>query len=37
MFYYIHEEIVEEPKREDFDNDESYTEALNKWLRVLQQ
>ena len=37
MFYYIHEEVVEEPKREDFDSDEAYTEALNKWLRVLQQ
>ena len=37
MFYYIHEEIVEEPKREDYDSDESYSEALNKWLRVLQQ
>lgn len=37
MFYYIHEEVVEEPRREDFDSDEAYTEALNKWLRVLQQ
>lgn len=37
MFYYIHEEIVEEPVREDYDSDETYTEALNKWLRVLQQ
>lgn len=37
MFYYIHEEVVEEPKREDFDSDETYTEALDKWLRVLQQ
>ena len=37
MFYYIHEEEVEEPKREDYDSDEAYTEALNKWLRVLQQ
>ena len=37
MFYYIHEEIVEEPLRKDFDSDEEYTEALNKWLRVLQQ
>lgn len=37
MFYYIHEEVVEEPRREQFESDEAYTEALNKWLRVLQQ
>lgn len=37
MFYYIHEEVVEEPVRQDYDTDEAYTEALNKWLRVLQQ
>ena len=37
MFYYIHEEIVEEPIRDDYDSDEAYEEALNKWLRVLQQ
>lgn len=37
MFYYIHEEVVEEPRREQFDSDEAYTAALNKWLRVLQQ
>jgi hypothetical protein len=37
MFYYIHEEIVEEPNRKDFESDEAYTEALNRWLRVLQQ
>ena len=37
MFYYIHEEIVDEPLRDDYDTDEAYTEALNKWLRVLQQ
>ena len=37
MFYYIHEEVTEEPIREQFDSDEAYTEALNKWLRVLQQ
>lgn len=37
MFYYIHEEVVEEPRRDQFDSDEAYTEALNKWLRVLQQ
>ncbi len=35
MFYYIHEEVVEEPNRKDFDTDEAYTEALNRWLRVL--
>ena len=37
MFYYIHEEVVEEPQRKDFDTDEEYAEALDKWLRVLQQ
>ena len=37
MFYYIHEEVVEEPIRSDYDSDEAYQEALNKWLRVLQQ
>ena len=37
MFYYIHEEVVEEPLRKDFDSDEAYAEALNRWLRVLQQ
>ena len=38
MFYYIHEEITEEPTLEDFDGDEeAYKEALDKWLRVLQQ
>lgn len=38
MFYYIHEEITEEPTLEDFDGDEeAYKVALDKWLRVLQQ
>lgn len=38
MFYYIHEEITEEPTLEDFNGDEeAYKIALNKWLRVLQQ
>lgn len=37
MFYYIHEEVVDEPIRENFDTEEEYVEALNKWLRVLQQ
>ena len=37
MFYYIHEEVVEEPNRKDFESDEAYAEALNRWLRVLQQ
>lgn len=37
MFYYIHEEVVEEPVREKFNSEEEYLEALNKWLRVLQQ
>ena len=37
MFYYIHEEVIEEPLRSDFDSDEAYKEALDKWLRVLQQ
>ena len=37
MFYYIHEEVVEEPLRKDFDSDEAYATALDKWLRVLQQ
>jgi hypothetical protein len=35
MFYYIHEEVTEEPLRSDFDSDEAYKEALDKWLRVL--
>ena len=36
MFYYIHEEITEEPTLEDFNGDEeAYKIALNKWLRVL--
>lgn len=37
MFYYIHEEVVEEPLRKDFKTDEEYKTALDKWLRVLQQ
>ena len=37
MFYYIHEEVVDEPVREKFNSDEEYLEALNTWLRVLQQ
>lgn len=37
MFYYIIEEDVEEPRREDFEDEESYQAALNSWLRVLQQ
>ena len=37
MFYYIHEQVEEEPQRKDYPDDESYTEALNRWLRVLQQ
>lgn len=38
MFYYIHEEVTEEPTLEDFAGDEeAYKVALNKWLRVLQQ
>lgn len=37
MFYYIHEEVVDEPIRDDYESDEAYTEALDKWLRVLQQ
>lgn len=38
MFYYIHEEVTEEPVLEDFNGDEeAYKVALNKWLRVLQQ
>lgn len=38
MFYYIHEEVTEEPTLEDFDGDEAaYKIALDKWLRVLQQ
>lgn len=37
MFYYIHEEVTEEPNRKDFSSDEAYLEALNRWLRVLQQ
>lgn len=37
MFYYIHEEVTEEPQRKDFSSDEAYAEALDKWLRVLQQ
>lgn len=37
MFYYIHEEVTEEPQRKDFNSDEAYAEALDKWLRVLQQ
>lgn len=37
MFYYIHEEVVDEPRREDYDSEEEYQEALDYWLRVLQQ
>ncbi len=37
MFYYIIEEDVEEPRRDDFEDEESYQAALNSWLRVLQQ
>ena len=37
MFYYIHEEVTEEPLRKDFASDAEYAEALDKWLRVLQQ
>lgn len=37
IFYYIQEEMVDEPLRDDFATDQEYTEALDKWLRVLQQ
>lgn len=37
MFYYIYEDQTSEPDRSDYDSDEAYNEAYDKWLRVLQQ